>query len=67
MASWICEDCQLTMDADPWGDEAETCPKCGREMQQFQRRMARMFGGGGVGDEAGRPAGSNIGQPTAGH
>jgi hypothetical protein len=54
------------MEADPWGDEAETCPKCGKEMVQFQRRAARMFGGGGVGEETSDDS-SRIGQPDAGH
>lgn len=52
------------MDADPWEDEAETCPKCGTEMVQFQRKATRMFGGGGVSDET--PGGSRLGQPNAG-
>lgn len=64
MASWRCEDCYISMDADSWGDEVETCPKCGKEMVQFERKAARMFGGGGVSDET--PGGSAIGQPNAG-
>ena len=64
MASWRCEDCFISMDSDPWGDEVETCPKCGKEMVQFQRKAIRMFGGAGVADEI--PGGSQIGQPNAG-
>ncbi len=66
MASWLCEDCHISMDADPWGDEVETCPKCGREMVRFQRRMNRMFDGGGVGEDTVDDS-SRIGQPHAGY
>jgi len=47
------------MDADGFG-EPETCPKCGKPMTQFVRRIGRMFG---VGDEA--TLDSQVGQPNA--
>ncbi len=62
MANWRCEDCYITMDSS---EPEETCPKCGKPMQQFQRKMARMFGGGGVADDL--EGGTGAGQPTTGH
>ncbi|MEX2588198.1 MAG: hypothetical protein WD602_09450 [Actinomycetota bacterium] len=63
MASWKCEQCFITMDADAYG-EPEVCPKCGEEMALFKRKSIRMFGGGGVQDEA--PGESSVGKPDAG-
>lgn len=63
MASWKCEQCFITMDADVSG-EPEICPKCGEAMVLFKRKSIRMFGGGGVQDET--PGESTAGQPYGG-
>lgn len=64
MASWKCEQCFITMDADTFG-EPEVCPKCGEEMVMFTRKAIRMFGGGGIQEEV--PGESEPGPPGHGH